>query len=229
MRDVDEAPLTLLLASSVHDIKNSLGLLMETLAVTVAESDPNDRHQRQHFATMQGHAARINNDLMSLLGIYRLQEQRLPVRIDEVYVREFLDDQLAQQQLLLETRGIHYQLSCDATLVGYFDPSLISGILNDVLINALRYSRQEILIHAEACKGGGVEITVTDDGAGFPEEMLAEDTSASRPIDFASGSTHLGLYFARAVAALHRRGELHGGVRLSNRREGGAEFRLFLP
>lgn len=227
MPEPHDSPFAMLLASSVHDIKNSLGMLMETLAEVIAVNVAESGQQRQ-FAIIQGEAARINNDLMYLLGLYHLQQQSLALRLEETFLDEFLNEQVAQQELLFALRGIECQVSCDRELAGYFDRNLVSGVLNNVLVNGARYARHELRLSAEA-RDEGVVISVEDDGPGFPEAMLALGGARSGTIDFATGSSNLGLYFAREVAALHRRGVVPGHIELVNLRVSGGRFSLFLP
>lgn len=223
-----EAPLTLLLASSVHDIKNSLGMLLSTLENVIRDNPARSDEERQRYATLQGEAARISNALISLLGLYRLQERQLPVRIEEVFVADFLDEQCARQQLLFEVRGLVLVTECDDALTGCFDPALVAGIIDNALVNAARYARTRVALRAGA-DADGLFIDVTDDGPGFPAKLLDCVHNHERDIDFGNGSTSLGLHFAVEVAKLHRRGERHGTVELANPDGGGGRFRLRLP
>jgi hypothetical protein len=59
--------------------------------------------------------------------------------------------------------------------------------------------------------------------------MLESAHNQHRGIDFISGSTNLGLYFAGEVAFMHRRGEVHGNISLNNSPDSGGCFRLLLP
>jgi signal transduction histidine kinase len=225
----DQAPTSLLLASSVHDIKNSLSMLLNTLDSVIETTPINSDLQRHQFATLRGEAARINNSLIYLLGLYRLQRHELPLQIQEVYVADFLDEQIAANDLLFSIRQISVQRDCDDTLTGYFDPTLIAGIIGNVLVNAAHYAEKSIRVSAVAGDSGSVVFEISDDGPGFPEKMLESNQHAERGIDFNSGSTNLGLFFAAEVAHLHRRGDQHGTIELSNLSPNGSRFKLALP
>lgn len=225
----ENSSFALLLASSVHDIKNSLSMLLDTLDGVVEATPITSEQQRQQFATLRGEAARINNSLMYLLGLYRIQHNQLTVRLQEMYVADFLDEQIAGNDLLFSIRQLETSLECDDALIGYFDPTLISGIVNNVLVNAARYARKRIAVRASNVDGGGLLIEIQDDGPGFPQKMLEDLSNRTRGIDFSSGSTNLGLYFAGEVAAMHSRGDHKGRIELSNPEDGGSLFRLWLP
>ena len=226
----EQAPTSLLLASSVHDIKNSLSMLLNTLDSVIEETAISNDTQRHQFATLRGEAARINHSLIYLLGLYRLQRHELPLQIQEVYAADFLEEQIAANELLFSIRQLTVQCECDESLAGYFDPTLIAGIIGNVLVNAARYAEKTICIRAIAGENGGITLEISDDGPGFPEKMLESNYQHDqRGIDFDSGSTSLGLFFAAEVAHLHRRGEVHGTIALSNLSPHGSLFKLTLP
>lgn len=220
--------LGLLAASSVHDIKNSLSMLLQTLEEVIRSTPNQSDTLRRQFGVLQGEAARINNDLLYFLGLYRLQQNQLPLQIQPVYVAEFLQEQMLNNALLFEIRDLELTLDCDDALTAWFDPALIAGVVNNVLVNAARYAGRTVALHARS-ERGGLLIEISDDGGGFPEKMLQQGGNRDRGIDFGSGSTNLGLHFAAEVAAMHRRGDCAGRIELSNRPEGGGCFRLWLP
>lgn len=232
----NDVPFAMMLASSVHDIKNSLGMLLNTLDSVIEETPITSDAQRSQFATLKGEAARINNSLIDLLGLYRLQEKQLPLRIQEVFVADFLEEQVAANELLFSIRQLDVTCDCSDDLRAYFDPALIAGVLSNVLVNASRYASHSIRVLATPHEKNGVAIAISDDGPGFPDKMLqaygSEPTrfdNTDRGIDFHSGSTSLGLYFAAEVAHLHRRGDRHGSIILTNLQPLGSCFRLTLP
>jgi signal transduction histidine kinase len=65
------------LASSVHDMKNSLGMLLHTLSAMMENSPPKDAEQARFFSTLEYEAARINGELVQLLSLYRMDENTM--------------------------------------------------------------------------------------------------------------------------------------------------------
>jgi signal transduction histidine kinase len=227
MSDAPASTFSLLLASSVHDIKNSLGMLIDTLDQVMRETPISNDSQRRQFATLQGEAARINNDLLYLLGLYRLEQGQLPLNIREVFVADFLQELAAQNELLFDIRQLRCDIDCELDARAYFDPGLIGGVINNVVVNAARYAKQSVRMRARV--GNGLTIEIEDDGAGFPQTMLDNVGNPQRGIDFSSGSSSLGLYFAGCVARLHQRDTQCGHIALSNLAHGGGCFTLWLP
>lgn len=224
-----EDDFSLILASSVHDMKNSLGMLLGSLEEVISEMDPANQRQANQFATLQYEASRINAELVQLLSVYRLQKQRLPVVVDEHYVAEILEDQLARNETLFATRRIEVVMECNHDLVWYFDGEMIASIINDALVNASRYTKDRILLSATAV-ADQLEIRVCDNGSGFPKDMLGVQSLHNDAKEFNQTRTNLGLYFATQVAELHQKGQLQGQLLLCNEgRLSGGEWVLTLP
>ena len=221
---------SLLLASAVHDMKNSLGMLLASVDELTSDMADMTDGQRRQFAILQGEASRIRNDLIYLLGLYRMQNHDLVVDIDEVFVDDFLDQQVAQNALLFDMRKIDVNVTCVDDLAGFFDEELIGGVINNVLVNAARYTSSRIEINARS-EGGYLCIEVIDDGAGFPAAMLAHAGEMERDISFKTGSTNLGLHFAARIAALHKTNDGRVGlIAISNlSAQGCGCFSLRLP
>ncbi len=218
------------LASSVHDMKNSLGMLLNSLDEIVAAVVPANDEQARQFATLQYEASRINGELIKLLAIYRMQKNRLPLHVDEHFVIDMLEEQMARNHGLFLSRGVSITLDCDEDLNGYYDVELVGGVIHNILVNCARYSKREIRL-AAFMRNGKLVLTVEDDGSGYPEDMLTgENARTHNAINFDTGSTNLGLYFAEEVAKMHRTDGEIGGIRLYNGGAlGGGVFEMELP
>lgn len=216
------------LASSVHDMKNSLGMLLSTLAAMVESSPPKDAEQAKFFSTLEYEAARINGELVQLLSLYRMDEQTLVVVLDEHHLVDIIDEQIARNDTLLRSRNIEVRVDCDIDLAWYFDNELIGGVLNNLIVNCARYCRNHLLISAKQ-EDGFLCIAVADDGQGYPETMLLGPVPQTA-VSFGSGNTRLGLLFARKVLELHKSRKGPGYMTIANGEPlGGGVLKLYLP
>ncbi|MBK1887474.1 sensor histidine kinase [Marinobacter sp. DY40_1A1] len=218
---------SMVLALAVHDMKNSLGMLLNSLDELRAENEAK-LTESSKFNTLQYEAERIHNDLVQLLGIYRLGENNLSAHIEEHSVSEFLSEHLARHTPLLEGLGIECSIESD-DINGFFDTDLLTGVLNNTINNAIRYTKSEIKLTA-AEREGYLVIRVEDDGEGYPESMQHTGPLSFKSLDFNTGSTSLGLFFVSAVANLHSEGDRKGYIKLHNGGElGGGVFEIWLP
>ena len=228
MDNEEKVEFSLLLASSIHDIKNSLGMLLNSLEDLVTVDEISEPEQKKHYLTLRSEASRINNALIYLLGLYHLDKDKLSVNADEIYVRDFLEEQIASQELLLQIRDIQVELHCEEALTAFFDENLVAGIINNIIVNDIKYTRDLIVIRA-AMRDDFLCIEISDNGSGYPDHILENSRDREKQIDFISGSTNLGLYFASEIAGLHHCHGRRGYIELSNGPDSGGIFRLFLP
>ncbi len=225
----NEIDFSMVLASSVHDMKNSVGMLLASLEGVIEETPPTNAAQAHRFSTLHYEASRINSELIQLLTIYRMQNEFLPIRIDEHYVFDVLEDQVARNHILLETKGIDLVLDCSEDLNWYFDLDLIGSIVHNVIVNCVRYTKSEILVKASV-QDDLLEILIADNGPGYPDEMILRPAGQVNDGSMNDGQTHLGLYFAERIAVMHTQNNRCGYIKLENGKYlGGGCFKLVIP
>lgn len=225
----DAVDFSLVLASSVHDMKNSIGMLIASLETVIEEQPPENERQLSHFNTLQYEASRINSELVQLLTIYRMQNDHLPLRIDQHYVIDVLEDQLARNHTLIESRGIRLRLECEDSLEWCFDADLVGSVVQNVIVNCSRYTRDELMVSARV-EQDCLRIIIADDGGGYPPSMLETPSILVENAEVSGGNTHLGLYFAEQIAKLHKQKNRIGYILLSNGEPlGGGCFNMYLP
>ncbi|WP_227519856.1 sensor histidine kinase [Mangrovitalea sediminis] len=218
---------SMVIASAVHDMKNSLGMLLHSLDELRSDL-PDDVARAPRFNTLQYEAERVHSDLVQLLGLYRVQQRTLSAHLDEHYLPDVLGEQMARHQPSLEGRGIRGEIECPP-INAYFDLELIPGVLSNIINNAVRYTHSRIRISARE-EDDFVVLAVEDDGDGYPARMLEAPDASDQGISFSTGSTNLGLYFASCVARLHKEGQRTGFIKLRNGGElGGGIFEIWLP
>lgn len=217
------------LAASVHDMKNSLCLLLQSTEMLEQEAAALSTDARDELARLHYEASRVNSNLLQLLSLYRLQKDQLPLHVDEHFPSDILEEILLHNQSFSRYRHVDIQIESDENLAWYFDRELIIHVLNDVFVNALRYCRQRILVKVSV-EQQQLVLAVHDDGPGFPDFMLQALQPDMLPPDLQRSHTGLGLYFARLIAAAHKNHGKHGTVQLRNNSElGGGVFQLQLP
>jgi hypothetical protein len=224
----DKLDFSMILASAVHDMKNSLSMLLSALSALESRyPKPNDEDNKQR-AILQYEASRLNSALVQLLGLYKLDNQQLPVNINYIDVEDFLYDQIAQYEPLLKSKNIAIEIEVDDELDACFDQDLVASVINNILGNAIRYTQQKIKL--TAYYENGLVFEIADDGVGYPNEMIEKQQNYIKSIDYSTGSTGLGLYFASKIAELHKNKGRCGSIELANGGElGGGIFRLKLP
>jgi two-component system sensor histidine kinase SenX3 len=233
--------LLLFLASTAHDMKNSISVLSGTLERLLLEAgpqtgadSPSAYPQMAQMAQMLYQTRRLNDNLMQLLALYkRVGTPEYPFDVQPIEAGQLLEQVVALGRVLLDAKGIALEVDGDRELIWHLDEDLIVGVVSHAVNNAAHYTRDRIRLSLREVDGL-LEIRVEDNGVGYPQALLAagaaglnENTSG---IDFRTNSAGLGLYFSREVARMHRHRGREGGVRLENGGAlGGGCFILSLP
>ncbi len=162
-----------------------------------------------------------------LLVIARGADGELPVRPETIEVRELLGgvrDRFADRATE-RNRTIRIEVNGDDQVVLYADPLRMRQALSNLVDNALRHGKGEILLGAGAVEDA-IELEVSDAGQGFEPAIAETAFERFRRGDSARGrdGAGLGLAIVRAVA------EAHGGTaEIVGGAGAGATVRLTLP
>ncbi len=229
MKDSKTIDFSTVLASAVHDMKNSLCMLIQSIDFLSHEAQKRNDKDSDELAKLHYEASRLNTNLMQLLSLYRAERDQLPLHIEEHYLDDVIDEIITKNALYIENNQLEVDTCVDDELVWYFDIDMISNLLNDIFINALRYSKGKIYISARLNEGG-LQVIIEDNGEGYPERMLKIQDMPMQDVDLNAGRTGLGLFFSRLIATAHTNADKEGKITLENGGTlGGSKFTLFLP
>lgn len=217
------------LASTVHDMKNSLGMLLQALDTLIERVPDHLRSDLKELAVVKYESERVNHDLVQLLALYKIEQDQLPLNINYHDVQEFLEEQGMLYGELLQYRQIELTVHCEDSLYWYFDADLLASALGNIITNTIRYSKTAIELHA-GIQHNALQIIIADDGPGYPPAMIEKQQDYLLGINQSSGSTGLGLYFAGQIAKLHSKDGRQGHIELANGQPlPGGSFRMILP
>ncbi|EHQ52940.1 sensor histidine kinase [Ectothiorhodospira sp. PHS-1] len=218
------------LAISIHDMKNSLNLLLGSLDDLMRREEQRPSMDAERLAMLRYEARRVNDTLIQLLALYRSVKGLYQPRFMPVPIHDLLEEYWLNNKVLMDHRGVECLVHCDPDLIWTLDRYLVNSLLENVVNNTVRYTRHRICMSARA-EGDWLLVQVTDDGPGFPSAMLGRQAiREGAELDPQRGRTGLGLYFCALVADMHGGNGERGYVELSNGGElGGGCFTLQLP
>ncbi|MBJ9992015.1 MULTISPECIES: cell wall metabolism sensor histidine kinase WalK [unclassified Paenibacillus] len=159
---------------------------------------------------------------MTLLA--KLDSEEDVFRKNAVSLKELVTEASERMNPLLVKKGIRLQID-------YTPPSgpfgvvadrdkLLQALLN-IMSNAARYAVEQMNVHAKVVEGR-IEMTISDDGPGIPDELLP--FLFHRFVKGKDGESGLGLAISRAIV------ERCGGIiAAGNRQEGGAVISMSFP
>ncbi|KQW06753.1 histidine kinase [Leifsonia sp. Root4] len=215
-------------ANVSHELKTpiaSVGLLAEALDAAADEPE-----QVRRFANrLTSESARLARLTQEIIELSRLQAQDAvaearPVDIDAIVVAA-----IDQNRVIAEGNGIEIALGKKSGARVYGDESLLVMAVNNLVANAVNYSPPGSRVgvgvkHAD----GVVEIVVTDQGVGIPEEDQDRVFERFFRVDQArarnTGGTGLGLSIVKHAVQNHG-----GDIRVWSQPGLGSSFTIRLP
>jgi signal transduction histidine kinase len=209
-------------ADASHELRTPVAVIKTELegALRAGGHDPQVREALVAAVEECDHLAQMAEDL---LVVARTSEGGLPLRPERLELRELLERVAARFGARAVERG--RTISVDARDGDWVcaDEVRLLQALGNLLDNALRHGAGEIVLRARRA-GGGVELEVSDEGAGFGPEFAerAFERFARGDLARSREGTGLGLSIVRAIA------EAHGG-RAEVAPDARATVRLWLP
>ena len=145
--------------------------------------------------------------------------------VGNLNLRRFLDDELRRWHGAAHGTGTRVTLdrSADLPEIVRLDLLHLRRILANVMGNALRHGGGgRLVLGAELYRDRTLSLCITDDGPGFPEEMLPSLFEPS--VRGGGAGTGMGLHIAAAHAVA-----MGGTLKAENREAGGARVTLTFP
>ncbi len=160
-------------------------------------------------------AARNVNRMVSLVEdldeISKLETGEQPLYKENFVIQDLIKDEFETLSIKLAKRQIKCSIKkgCEAPITVFADKEKIRQVLNNLIVNANKYGKQNGSIVASIYKmdGENVLIEISDDGIGIAEEHLSRiferfyrtDSGRSRNV----GGTGLGLAICKHIIEAH--------------------------
>lgn len=211
----------------VHDLKNPLAVVFNSLSFAEEELEPHPRNVDVKEALEDGmvSARRLNGMLLDLLDITRLETDTMPLARAPVDLRELVADCARAARAAGRLRKVLVDVDVPAEPVAALvDGAVLRRALENLVDNAVRQAGR-LRLGLEAT-GGVATLLVEDDGPGIPDDVIGRVFDRYVQVTGGAGATNrgLGLTFVKLAAQAHG-----GDVEVERGRTRGAVFRLKVP
>lgn len=214
-------------SSVTHELKTPLTAILLT-ADTLVRNRANSREVIDDYAKLLSKESRnLLRVVDNLLAYARLSDKRDAYAFELVDVSELVDNALEHYQPILSERQFttNVQLSPSLPLVRA-DRTALSLVIENLIDNAIKYSRDSRVIWIRACPAGGrISVSVTDDGIGIRDDELGrvcEKFFRGRGVNV-SGSG-IGLAIVRDIIQAHA-----GSLVIASKPGEGTRVEVLLP
>ncbi len=226
LREIDQLKSDFI-ATASHELRTPLTsvqmgvhLLLESAAGEL------NAKQTEVLAACREDCERLDKLMRDLLDLSKIEAGESQPELAPLPIRDLIDGVAAELRPQVETKGLAFRVNVPGDLpMVMADRSQIERVLTNLVINAIRYTRQgEIRIDAES-RGHYVAVSVSDSGGGIPQEYLPHifDKFVQVP-GAATGGAGLGLAISRLIV------ESHGGqISVQSEMKQGSTFTFTLP
>ncbi len=170
--------------------------------------------------------AKLTTLVNNILKITKIDNQKISVD-SNTYA---LDEQIRESVLSFEKewneKNIEFDIELDSVMIKA-DEVLLSNVWNNLISNAIKYSKMNGIIHIRLKKmEDKVEITIKDHGIGIPEESLPYIFDKFYQVDksHSSEGNGLGLALTKKIINLS-----NGTISVNSKVNEGSEFIITLP
>ncbi|QJD80502.1 hybrid sensor histidine kinase/response regulator transcription factor [Spirosoma rhododendri] len=229
-------------ANITHEFRTPLTLILPPLELTLAEiSDP---QQRNRLTMVHRNATQLLRLINELLDIARMEAGNLRLTLTQANLIDFVEQIVAVFVDEAQRQSVRLRFESQLTRATYrFDPDKLEKIINNLLINALKFTsangqidvsltHQSLLVTDPANATDSlvdyIRLTVSDTGKGIApndlshifERFYQSDATSDRPV----GSSGIGLSYVSELVEL-----MNGSIRVESQPGQGTTFTVDLP
>lgn len=218
-----------ILSAISYDMRNSLALMFQSLQTISTQPQATKTLTSDELSDINYQVQRLNGNLTQLMALYNVEDDKLSININEEIVGDIIESAVFQNDLYTESKGIEVQINIDEDISWCLDRNLITYLIDDVLSNAIRYSKQQILIDVTVIDGI-LNIAISDDSSGYPEQMITAAAANIEALASNFGRMGIGLLFSKLIVLSHENYGKCGNLVLENNGKlGGSTFTVQLP
>ncbi|HVM73692.1 MAG TPA: HAMP domain-containing sensor histidine kinase [Candidatus Paceibacterota bacterium] len=217
---------------ATHQLRTPLSAIKWTLSMVLKGDVGTLTNEQQELLTK---AYESNNRMAALLNDMLISDQiesgGFQFSGQNSTVTNILEELIIEMYPAAEKRNIHIELKQpDQKLPAVcIDPAHLRAVLQNLLENAVRYSKPSGRILIELSENGGmVSIVVADNGIGIPEteksHLFQRFFRAPNAIKMETDGSGLGLFITKSIVERNR-----GTIRFESKENEGTTFFITLP
>ena len=215
------------IATASHELRTPLTsvqmgvhLLLERVA-----GDLTDK-QVEVLSACREDCERLDKLMRDLLDLSRIEAGENKPALEPVRTRDLISAANQELRPQVEAKGLAFRVNAPAELPNVMaDRSQVERVLANLVVNAIRYTKQGEIKISALPRGNFVAVSVSDTGAGIPHDYLPHIFDKFVQVPGApTGGAGLGLAISRLIV------EGHGGqISAQSEPEKGSTFTFTLP
>lgn len=215
-----------LMLTITHDIKAPVGSILGY--IDLLKRITTEKRQYFYLENMQSSANHLLSLVRSLLDYHRLDAHKMDINHIAFNPHQLFDTIYVSFKPMATAKQLELNYKCGEPLNRIFtgDPFRIRQIAENLLSNALKFTRQGSITLQAALENGQLHFSVSDTGCGISEEEQQRIFQEFTRLHNAQGQEGfgLGLAITRKLVLL-----LEGDIKLESEQGKGSSFHVYLP
>jgi PAS domain S-box-containing protein len=207
-----------------HDIKGPLASIIGLLNLAKDEIDDADS-TRHYMNLIEMSAYRLDSIIGDFLEIGKLTQSQ--IRASQIDFKEFISEILESLKYAENFKNIEFRLNISQHKVFKSKKILLKAILQNLIENAIKYSRKDVHSFIEINVKEGdrkVIIEISDNGIGIEKNMVEHVFKMFYKGEHANSGSGLGLYIVKTSLD-----SLKGTISLKSVKNAGSTFTIEIP
>lgn len=190
------------LATVSHELRTPLNAILGFTHVLKRAQQNFSADQQLYLAKIASNGEHLLQVVNQLLDLSRIESQKVRLVPEKLRLREWIQTQLEQTEVLVQNKDLEIQLEIPADLCLTTDAQSFKQILLNLLNNAIKYTAAGT-IYLRALNRAEQHtwvLQIQDTGKGISTELQADIFEAFTSSDSPSGGVGLGLTIAHSAA-----------------------------
>jgi signal transduction histidine kinase len=215
------------IATASHELRTPLTSVQMGVHLLLegAAGELNDK-QIEVLGACREDCDRLDKLMRDLLDLSRIEAGESQPELKTVSTRDLIIDETEELRPQVETKGLSFRVDAPPDLPAVqVDRSQIARVIANLVVNAIRYTKEGEIRVSAAPRGRYVTVSVSDTGTGIPQDYLPHIFDKFVQVPGApTGGAGLGLAISRLII------EAHGGqISVQSELGHGSSFNFTLP
>jgi signal transduction histidine kinase len=215
------------IATASHELRTPLTSVQMGVHLLLerAAGDLTDK-QVEILSACREDCERLDKLMRDLLDLSRIEAGESKLALKPARTSELISGATRELRPQVEAKGLEFKVEAPVELPNVMvDRSQVERVLSNLVVNAIRYTKQGEIKISALRRASFVAISVSDTGSGIPQEYLPHVFDKFVQVPGApTGGAGLGLAISRLIV------EAHGGqISAQSEPEKGSTFTFTLP
>ena len=215
------------IATASHELRTPLTSVQMGVHLLLegAVGELNDK-QTEVLSACREDCERLDKLMRDLLDLSRIEAGDSQPHLEPIDLRELIAKEAEELRPQVETKGLAFNVDVPPDLPAVLaDSSQIARVITNLVLNAIRYTKQGAIGINAVRRGRYVTVSISDTGMGIPAEYLPHIFDKFVQVPGApTGGAGLGLAISRLIV------EAHGGqISAQSELDQGSSFSFTLP